>query len=274
MPKTALVISGGGCKGAFAIGVVEYLLEQQVYFDIYAGTSTGALIAPLLAAEHFDKLKHIYSTVRTKDLLRRYCCLTLPWRASLYKDKGLKRIINNLYTSEIHTTLQQSNKTVLACTVNLNTTQIRYWSPKECSRETFVEALRASANQPGLMPPVLLEGDYYVDGGVREIIPIHETIKRGATKIYAVLLEPVYKQRTNQKYDRIIKTLTRTLDTMFTETYTNDITGGVTGEIKLIQPEKQLVENSLEFDPETMREMMQLGYRRAQTLCGEETWIL
>ncbi len=47
----ALVISGGGSKGAFAVGIVKRLLENypNLKFDMYVGTSTGSLIVPLLA---------------------------------------------------------------------------------------------------------------------------------------------------------------------------------------------------------------------------------
>jgi predicted acylesterase/phospholipase RssA len=44
----ALVISGGGSKGAFAVGVLKYLFQEKGHeYDIISGTSTGALIAPL-----------------------------------------------------------------------------------------------------------------------------------------------------------------------------------------------------------------------------------
>jgi NTE family protein len=46
--KPALVLSGGGSRGAFAVGAVEVLHEANIAFDIIASTSTGALIAPLL----------------------------------------------------------------------------------------------------------------------------------------------------------------------------------------------------------------------------------
>jgi predicted acylesterase/phospholipase RssA len=62
--KRALVISGGGSKGAFAVGVIKQL--QQIYpslaFDIYVGTSTGSLIVPLAAIDEISLLEEIYTT--------------------------------------------------------------------------------------------------------------------------------------------------------------------------------------------------------------------
>jgi len=51
-PKTALVISGGGAKGAFAVGVLKYIYTKYRntgWFAITGGTSTGALISPMAA---------------------------------------------------------------------------------------------------------------------------------------------------------------------------------------------------------------------------------
>lgn len=67
--KRALVVSGGGSKGAFAVGAIEVLLSSGLRFDLVTGTSTGALIAPLIATDDIALLRHIYSTVHTQDIL-------------------------------------------------------------------------------------------------------------------------------------------------------------------------------------------------------------
>ena len=60
----ALVISGGGSKGAFAGGVAEYLIkEKKNDYDILIGTSTGSLMVTHLAIGKVDELKEIYSNV-------------------------------------------------------------------------------------------------------------------------------------------------------------------------------------------------------------------
>ena len=81
--KTALVISGGGAKGAFAVGVVKYLystFRDTGWFSITGGTSTGALISPMAAlmaapepmgSNALDTLVEMYTTVFTRDILRK-----------------------------------------------------------------------------------------------------------------------------------------------------------------------------------------------------------
>ena len=65
----ALVISGGGNKGAFAGGVAEYLIrELKQHYDLFLGTSTGSLLIPLLAIGKIEKIKNVFTTVNPEDI--------------------------------------------------------------------------------------------------------------------------------------------------------------------------------------------------------------
>jgi len=65
----ALVISGGGSKGAFAGGVAQYLIEDRKRdYDLYLGTSTGSLLIPHLALNKARKIKEIYTSVNQNSI--------------------------------------------------------------------------------------------------------------------------------------------------------------------------------------------------------------
>ncbi len=65
----ALVISGGGSKGAFAGGVAEYLMvDMQKTYDLFVGTSTGSLLAPLLAVGDLGLAKQKEMVVSVSNL--------------------------------------------------------------------------------------------------------------------------------------------------------------------------------------------------------------
>ena len=60
----ALVISGGGSKGAFAGGVAQYLMKKkQKKYDLFVGSSTGSLMVSHLALGMIDELKKLYTSV-------------------------------------------------------------------------------------------------------------------------------------------------------------------------------------------------------------------
>jgi predicted patatin/cPLA2 family phospholipase len=65
----ALVISGGGSKGAFAGGVAQYLMEVRGnQYDLLLGTSTGSLLIPHLALGKINKIYDIYTNVNKHNI--------------------------------------------------------------------------------------------------------------------------------------------------------------------------------------------------------------
>jgi predicted patatin/cPLA2 family phospholipase len=69
----ALVISGGGSKGAFAGGVAQYLIEElKRDYQLFLGTSTGSLLVSHLALNNIDKIKSVYTSV-TNDSIFNVC---------------------------------------------------------------------------------------------------------------------------------------------------------------------------------------------------------
>ena len=82
----ALVISGGGSKGAFAGGVAQYLIEEkQKDYDLFLGTSTGSLLVCHLALGKVDKVKDIYTSVN-QDSIFNHCPFIIK------KKKGVETI--------------------------------------------------------------------------------------------------------------------------------------------------------------------------------------
>ena len=65
----ALVISGGGSKGAFAGGLAEYLISVcKVNYKIFIGSSTGSLLVPLLSIGEVARLKTVFTSVKQEDI--------------------------------------------------------------------------------------------------------------------------------------------------------------------------------------------------------------
>src|SRR5258708_27846079 len=74
MSKRALVINGGISRGAFAVGVIKKIVENQPGwdFDILVGAGVGSLIIPFAALGGIDKLVEIFTTKHNKDILKKF----------------------------------------------------------------------------------------------------------------------------------------------------------------------------------------------------------
>jgi predicted acylesterase/phospholipase RssA len=235
--KNALVISGGGSKGAFAVGAIEVLREKDITFDMVAGTSTGALIAPLVATDEIQWLRAIYSRVRTEDIIRKRNIFDILTHDAIYDTNPLWSLLNTIITQDRYQELIDASMELYITTVNLQSGQIEYWNQHQSgpvgssttgeplSRQALLKAIFASASEPVLMPNVRIKenGDQYVDGGVREIAPLRIAIDNGATRIYAIVLRPEKRERKDKTYDFIVKTLKRTINLFVEEVAVNDI---------------------------------------------------
>jgi predicted acylesterase/phospholipase RssA len=236
--KTALVISGGGSKGAFAVGAIELLREKKIIFDLVAGTSTGALIAPLVSTDEIEWLRAIYTRIRTEDILRKRNVFDIITHDAIYDSNPLWSLINSIITQGRYEEIIESPIDLYLTTVNLQTGQIEYWNQRQSgpvggsksddgpiSRQTLQRAMLASASEPVLMPNVRITegGDQYTDGGVREIAPLKIVVDNGATRIYSIVLQPEKVQPADETYEFIVKTLLRTIDLFVQEVVVNDI---------------------------------------------------
>ncbi|MEH6513826.1 MAG: patatin-like phospholipase family protein [Maribacter arcticus] len=205
----ALVISGGGSKGAFAGGVAQYLIQEEGRkYDIFVGTSTGSLLISHLALGKLDKIKEIYSNVNQKSIFNNCPFLVknirgneeisinhwnvlrnfLVGKKTFGESENLRKLIENSLTLEEFETLKHGDSDVIITVSNLSLNQVEYKSIKDCTYEDYCDWISISANYTPFMSLVRKNGCEYADGGLGSIVPIEEAIKRGATEVDVVVL--------------------------------------------------------------------------------------
>jgi len=211
----ALVISGGGSKGAFAGGVAQYLIEEKNKdYDLFIGTSTGSLLVCHLALGKVDKIKEVYTNV-TQDSIFSHCPFViknkkgvetigihhynviknfLRGRKTFGESKNLKKLIKEKVTEEEFNTLKASKKDVVVTVSNLSLNQVEYKSIKDHSYEEFMEWIWISCNYIPFMTLVKKDGCEYADGGLGSMVPIEEAVKRDAKIIDAIVLQTEISQ--------------------------------------------------------------------------------
>jgi len=245
--KRALVISGGGSKGAFAVGVIKQL--QQIYptlvFDIYVGTSTGSLIVPLAAIDEIPLLEEIYTTQSKGTIVKELRIGDRLNTDSIFDANPLWNLVNKHFTDDRYNTWQVSGKKLYINTTCLQTENITvftndisatskpgYETRKIVNSDHFRRAIMASACQPVFMPTIQInknlpgnaEKDYqYVDGGVRQYAGIEMAIDAGATEIFTILLSTGVNEIENNYYGNLFSLMQRTIDIFMTDVGKNDL---------------------------------------------------
>ena len=98
-PHKILVVSGGGARGAWGVGVVTTLTQHSGSYKAVYGTSTGSLMAPFILLQEYDTLESFYTGVKQSDIFSQnpfkihYDKKDTTVKASLKNFKALKRFV-------------------------------------------------------------------------------------------------------------------------------------------------------------------------------------
>lgn len=189
--KRALVLSGGGARGAFQVGVMKYLKEIGWEPDLICGTSVGAINAAAFGAGMpIDHMVKLWQTYRRKKMFR----LTLPMLiASLKSRKQFSpmsdtRPLQKLLETNIRLeSLKTSPCDIFISTLNMRTGQIVYFSKQAIT----IKHLMAASAIPGLFGWQYIDNIPYWDAGLMVNTPITPALKLNAEEIVTVLHSPV-----------------------------------------------------------------------------------
>ncbi|MDC1265374.1 patatin-like phospholipase family protein [Flavobacteriaceae bacterium] len=290
--KKALVISGGGSKGAFAGGVAQYLMKNESKeYDLFLGTSTGSLMVSHLALGKLDELKELYTNVNQKSIfsnnpfkikkvdgekvisIRHLNTLWnfLNGRKTFGESKNLRRLIKRNITNEMYTKIRAENKEVIVTVSNLTANRVEYKSIQECTYDDFCDWIWGSCNYIPFMS--LLEKNHYqyADGGFGSLVPIREAILRGATEIDAIILETEVTKFNKLPAKNPFSLLFDVFDFMLTHVEKHNITIGKLAannknvKLNLYYTPTVLTTNSLVFDKELMRKWWKSGFKYAKS---------
>lgn len=287
----ALVISGGGSKGAFAGGVAQYLIENEKHdYDLIIGTSTGSLLAPHLALNKVAKIKEIYTNV-TQQAIFNVCPFSIKRKRGMETIKinhfnvlrnllsgsktfgesyNLKKLIKKTISPDEFIELKASQKDVVITVSNLSLNQVEYKSVKDFEYDEFCEWIWISCNYTPFMSLVKKDGCEYADGGLGSMVPIEEAIKRGATHIDAIILQTEITQLNRMPSLNAFSLLTNMFAFMLDRIESQNIRIGkfvATNQNAIINfyfTPTVLTTNSLVFNEEKMNSWWESGFNFAK----------
>ncbi|HET9500758.1 MAG TPA: patatin-like phospholipase family protein [Marmoricola sp.] len=186
-PPTAFVLGGGGLLGAVEVGMLRALFEHDVRPDLVLGTSVGALNGLVVArqpdASAADRLVELW-----RDIARRDEIYADPaWRQM----RRAVRTGTHLHSSEpLQGRLEAEFGGVtfadLAVPFQCCAASIERATEHWFSSGPVVPAVMASAAVPGLLPPAVVDGEHFLDGGIVNSIPLGRAVTLGARRIFVL----------------------------------------------------------------------------------------
>lgn len=182
--EAALVLEGGGTRGVFTAGVLDYLLEKQVKLPYVIGVSAGACNAIDYVSEQIGRTKDCTIIqdknkrfIGTKDALKKGYLFDMDRLFDEYPNRLFPFDFDTYFASDI-----QCEVVVTNCL----TGEAMYLSEKQ-DRERLLTICRASSSIPLISPVVDVDGIPCVDGGVADSVPLIHSMKLGHQKNVVVL---------------------------------------------------------------------------------------
>lgn len=288
----SLVVSGGGSMGAFAGGLIEYLLESGNSWNLYAGTSTGSLITPMIACGELTDLKKAYTSIKPEDIFKLNPFKLKSVRNGKFKfginhvnisnniifkgskslgdSTNLRNTIKNFLTIERFNKIKSLGNNVLVSVTNLTLNSLEIKSILDEDYEDFVDWMWASSSAPPFMSVVEKDDCDYVDGGLLRFVPIIEAIEMGSDEIDAIVLMEDIDYVKIEKVRNVLHLISKMLKIFMVSRKKEDIdllkfqkrlTGDREVKLNLYFTPRKLTNNPYIFDSVTMNNWWEEGYK-------------
>lgn len=281
--KRALVLSGGGSKGAYSVGVLKALVESGRTYDVVAGVSVGALIGSHMAmyspeqqAENFHKLEKVWTeeVKNNKSIYKPWAPWILTylwsfWKGGVYSMRPLRDIVAKQLDLE---KLRSSGVEFEVGVTSLQTGEykgINLSSDSE-KQKNAVDWIWASCVFPVLFSSVEIDGEQWVDGGVRDVIPLVDILKYPGIKEVDVILTASrkgYVTPNTEKYKSALDVGLRTAELLSEEVYVNDLENQCMNhgiKLNIYDPVDLVNEDSFAFDPAEIKSLIEKGYKETK----------
>lgn len=209
MEENALVLSGGGSRGGYEIGVWQALRELGVPIHIVTGTSVGALNGAMVAQDDFELAVNLWKELEThmvfdlesdggKETGRfdfEIAGMTAGEAIAYAKEiitkggagtSGLEKIVEKYVSEE---TIRRSQIKLGVVTVEFPSLKPHYLFAEDIPQGKLQDYILASASCFPAVQAREIDGVRYIDGGYVDVMPVELALKKGADNIIAVYLE-------------------------------------------------------------------------------------
>lgn len=186
MVNAGLVLEGGGMRGVYTSGVLEYFMEQELYFQYNIGVSAGACNA----VSYLSRQKGRNRTVNI-DFIKHPSYLSFR---NYFKNRQLFGMdfifdkIPNVIVPFDFDAFNKINETFVVGTTDCHTGRAVYYNNREHGRD-LLKILRASSSLPFIAPMVSYDEKDLLDGGISEPIPIKKAEEEGFSRNVVILTQ-------------------------------------------------------------------------------------
>ncbi len=272
---TALVLSGGGAKGAYEAGAAALFVERGLPIRLVAGSSAGALNAVMIASGQADRLETTWQGLTRERIYAWrppvFFAGLLPGWLSLLALNGTTALLDPSPLRELIAAsldlerLRASPVRVLVTATDLARGEQRVFD----NRTVTVDALMAASAVPGLFPPVEVDGTLLVDGGLTGRAPVLDALAADAALGRVVVVMSYAPAEPGATPTTMRRALEESFELLMTRQILRDTElarlRAPAVDVQLLTPSAPLQARPLDFDADVVERLLALGRADART---------
>lgn len=272
MIEAGLVVEGGGMRGVYTAGVLDYFMEKNLYFDDCYGVSAGAChISSYVSKQIGRSIKVTLDYINDK----RYCSVnSLIKTGDMFGVEMLYDLIPNKLELYDYDTFNKFKGNFYSVVTNCKTGKAEYIKIKDMKKDII--AVRASSSLPLLSRIVEINGKEYLDGGITDSIPIKKSIKDGHKKNVVILTRDKTYRKSKpkflsffklkyKKYPNLVKAIENRYK-MYNETLDFLEEEKAKNKVFIIQPKLPVKISRIEKDKDKLKALYNQGYEDAKEI--------
>lgn len=272
MKNIGLVLEGGGMKGLYTAGVLEYFMENALFFPYVVGVSAGAC----MGATYLSRQKGRNKKVNTELVCdHRYISYRnfIKKRELFGMDFLFDEVPNKLVPFDFQTFMNANEQFVIG-TTDCESGQALYYNKHEHGND-ILKIIRASSSVPFIAPAVDYDGKKLLDGGMSDPIPVRKAQEDGFRKNVVIMTKPAGYRKHPNLFSKMAKFLYRSypkVANLLAEHYQlyNDTISYMNSPQQnvnffIIQPSLHLPVSGIERNKEKLIHLYNLGYEDAKS---------
>lgn len=274
MINAGLVLEGGGMRGLYTAGVLEYFMSQDLYFPYIIGVSAGACMGASYLSRQAGRNKKV-NLGYIED--KRYLSLSnfIKKRELFGMDFIFDEIPNKLVPFDMDTFIKSPEQFVIVAT-DCETGEPVYFE-KEDHSEHIVKLLRASSSLPFVASSVEYNNLHLLDGGISDPIPVKKAENDGYEKNVIILTKPkgyfkrpskmssIFKYKRHPKINDRLKVRYK----HYNETLEYIQKQEEIGNVFVMRPSMEMPVGRVERNKERLENLYELGWNDAKEQFGE-----
>lgn len=273
MAQTGLILEGGGMRGVYTAGVLDYFQDAQLEFPYIVGSSAGACVATSYLSKQRDRNYKVFVEYGSHPEYISFKRL-ISKRQLFGMDFIFDTIPNKLVPFDYDTFSKRKSKFVIGAT-DIQFGQPVYYDNFE-TKDKLLKLVRASSSLPFVASSIMYDGLELMDGGISDPIPIQSSIKAGNDKHVVILTRNKGYVKKEMKFKRIVqrkyKAYPALIDALqnrhnkYNQTLDLLLEMEKMGQIFIIRPEMPLQVSRIERNQQKLHDLYIQGYNEAEKL--------